>query len=146
VFQWQRLLVQLVVANYVDRFALGKQLRLLTLGRLAQDPVGELDHRAAHERGARQRRGEERAFLQRGQEVRHQRLAELRAALVRLPSMLASVLLAILSVAVGLVLLIGATVLFSEITLMIVASVYLVSGITMYVVRSVRHRLASQHT
>jgi hypothetical protein len=37
-------------------------------------------------------------------------------------------------------------VLFSEITLMIVASVYLVSGITMYVVRSVRHRLASQHT
>ena len=49
-------------------------------------------------------------------------------------------------VVVGLVLLIGATVLFSEITLMIVASVYLVSGITMYVVRTVRHRLASQHT
>jgi CDP-diacylglycerol---serine O-phosphatidyltransferase len=49
-------------------------------------------------------------------------------------------------VVVGLVLLIGATVLFSEITLMIVASVYLASGITMYVVRSVRHRLASQHT
>jgi CDP-diacylglycerol---serine O-phosphatidyltransferase len=49
-------------------------------------------------------------------------------------------------VVVGLVLLIGAIVLFSEITLMVIASVYLVSGITMYVVRSVRHRLASQHT
>jgi CDP-diacylglycerol--serine O-phosphatidyltransferase len=46
----------------------------------------------------------------------------------------------------ALVLLIGATVLFSEITLMVVASVYLASGITMYVVRSVRHRMASQHT
>jgi CDP-diacylglycerol---serine O-phosphatidyltransferase len=46
---------------------------------------------------------------------------------------------------VGLVLLIGAIVLFSEITLMLVASVYLVSGITMYVVRTVRHRIASRH-
>jgi CDP-diacylglycerol--serine O-phosphatidyltransferase len=45
-----------------------------------------------------------------------------------------------------LVLLIGSIVLFSEITLMIVASVYLVSGIAMYVVRTVRHRMASQHT
>jgi CDP-diacylglycerol---serine O-phosphatidyltransferase len=48
-------------------------------------------------------------------------------------------------VVVALVLLLGAIVLFSEITLMLMASVYLVSGITMYVVRSVRHRLASHH-
>ena len=48
-------------------------------------------------------------------------------------------------VVVLLVLLIGAIVLFSEITLMVMASAYLVSGITMYVVRSVRHRLASRH-
>ncbi len=44
-----------------------------------------------------------------------------------------------------LVLLIGAVVLFSQITLMLVASAYLLSGITMYVVRTVRHRLASRH-
>jgi CDP-diacylglycerol---serine O-phosphatidyltransferase len=44
-----------------------------------------------------------------------------------------------------LVLLIGAVVLFSQITLMLVASVYLLSGITSYVVRTVRHRLASRH-
>jgi CDP-diacylglycerol---serine O-phosphatidyltransferase len=49
-------------------------------------------------------------------------------------------------IVLALVLLIGAIVLFSEITLMIVASAYLASGITMYVVRSVRHRMASQHT
>jgi len=48
-------------------------------------------------------------------------------------------------IVVLLVLLIGATVLFSEITLMLVASVYLMSGITMYVVRTVRHRMASRH-
>jgi CDP-diacylglycerol---serine O-phosphatidyltransferase len=46
---------------------------------------------------------------------------------------------------VVLVLLMGAVVLFSEITLMLIASVYLVSGITLYVVRTVRHRLASRH-
>jgi CDP-diacylglycerol---serine O-phosphatidyltransferase len=46
-------------------------------------------------------------------------------------------------IVLALVLLIGAIVLFSEITLMIVASAYLASGITMYVVRSVRHRMAS---
>jgi CDP-diacylglycerol---serine O-phosphatidyltransferase len=44
-----------------------------------------------------------------------------------------------------LVLLIGAVVLFSQITLMLIASAYLLHGITMYVVRSVRHRLASRH-
>jgi CDP-diacylglycerol--serine O-phosphatidyltransferase len=49
-------------------------------------------------------------------------------------------------IVLALVLLLGAIVLFSEITLMVVASVYLASGITMYVVRSVRHRVASQHT
>lgn len=48
-------------------------------------------------------------------------------------------------VVILLVLLIGSTVLFSEITLMLVASVYLMSGITMYVVRTVRHRMASRH-
>jgi len=48
-------------------------------------------------------------------------------------------------VVVLLVLLIGATVLFSEITLMVLASTYLASGITMYIVRSVRHRMASRH-
>jgi CDP-diacylglycerol--serine O-phosphatidyltransferase len=48
-------------------------------------------------------------------------------------------------VVVLLVLGIGAIVLFSEIALMILASTYLMSGITMYVVRSVRHRLASRH-
>ena len=48
-------------------------------------------------------------------------------------------------VVVLLVLLLGAVVLFSEATLMLIASVYLVSGITMYVVRTVRHRLASRH-
>src|ERR1700684_4342705 len=47
---------------------------------------------------------------------------------------------------VVLVLLIGGVVLFSQITLMVIASVYLLHGITMYVVRSVRHRLASHHT
>jgi phosphatidylserine synthase len=46
---------------------------------------------------------------------------------------------------VVLVLLIGGVVLFSQITLMVIASVYLLHGITMYVVRSVRHRLASHH-
>jgi CDP-diacylglycerol--serine O-phosphatidyltransferase len=44
-----------------------------------------------------------------------------------------------------LVLLFGAIGLFSEVTLMLVASAYLMSGITMYVVRTVRHRLASRH-
>jgi CDP-diacylglycerol---serine O-phosphatidyltransferase len=44
-----------------------------------------------------------------------------------------------------LVLLIGAIVLFSEVTLMLMASLYLLSGITLYVVRTVRHRLASRH-
>ncbi|HXA77350.1 MAG TPA: CDP-diacylglycerol--serine O-phosphatidyltransferase [Candidatus Acidoferrales bacterium] len=48
-------------------------------------------------------------------------------------------------IVVVLVLLLGAMVLFSEATLMLIASVYLVSGIAMYVVRSVRHRLASRH-
>jgi CDP-diacylglycerol---serine O-phosphatidyltransferase len=48
-------------------------------------------------------------------------------------------------VVVLLVLLIGAIVLFSEITLMVMASTYLASGITMYIVRTVRHRLASRH-
>jgi CDP-diacylglycerol--serine O-phosphatidyltransferase len=48
-------------------------------------------------------------------------------------------------IVVALVLLLGAIVLFSQATLMLIASVYLVSGITMYVVRSVRHRLASHH-
>jgi len=48
-------------------------------------------------------------------------------------------------VVVLLVLLIGAIVLFSEITLMTLASTYLASGITMYIVRSVRHRMASRH-
>lgn len=49
-------------------------------------------------------------------------------------------------VVLAIVLGIGAIVLFSEIALMVLASAYLVSGITMYVVRTVRHRLASQHT
>jgi CDP-diacylglycerol--serine O-phosphatidyltransferase len=44
-----------------------------------------------------------------------------------------------------LVLLIGGVVWFSQITLMVIASLYLLHGITMYVVRSVRHRLASHH-
>ena len=48
-------------------------------------------------------------------------------------------------VVVLLVLGIGAIVLFSEIALMTLASAYLASGITMYIVRSVRHRLASRH-
>jgi len=48
-------------------------------------------------------------------------------------------------VVVLLVLLMGAIVLFSEITLMVLASTYLASGITMYIVRSVRHRMASRH-
>ena len=48
-------------------------------------------------------------------------------------------------VVVALVLLLGAVVLFSEATLMLVASIYLLHGITLYVVRSVRHRLASHH-
>ena len=48
-------------------------------------------------------------------------------------------------VVVLLVLLIGAIVLFSEITLMTLASTYLASGITMYIIRSVRHRMASRH-
>jgi CDP-diacylglycerol---serine O-phosphatidyltransferase len=48
-------------------------------------------------------------------------------------------------VVVLLVLLVGSVVLFSEITLMVMASTYLASGITMYVVRTVRHRLASRH-
>ena len=46
---------------------------------------------------------------------------------------------------VVLVLLIGAIVLFSEITLMLISSLYLVTGITLYVVRTVRHRIASRH-
>src|SRR5277367_4054894 len=48
-------------------------------------------------------------------------------------------------VVVALVLLLGAVVLFSEATLMLVASIYLLHGVTLYVVRSVRHRLASHH-
>jgi len=44
------------------------------------------------------------------------------------------------------VLSIGSIVLVSEIALMTMASLYLVSGVTMYVVRTVRHRMASQHT
>ncbi|HKV04185.1 MAG TPA: phosphatidylcholine/phosphatidylserine synthase [Candidatus Acidoferrales bacterium] len=43
------------------------------------------------------------------------------------------------------VLLIGAIVLFSQITLMLLASVYTLHGVTLYVARSVRHRLASRH-
>jgi CDP-diacylglycerol--serine O-phosphatidyltransferase len=48
-------------------------------------------------------------------------------------------------VVVLLVLLIGGIALFSEVTLMLIASLYLLSGVTMYVVRSVRHRIASRH-
>jgi CDP-diacylglycerol---serine O-phosphatidyltransferase len=44
-----------------------------------------------------------------------------------------------------LVLLLGAVVLFSQITLMLIASLYLLYGVMLYVVRSVRHRLASHH-
>lgn len=44
-----------------------------------------------------------------------------------------------------LVLLIGGIVLFSQITLLAIASAYLVHGIAFYTVRSVRHRLASRH-
>jgi CDP-diacylglycerol---serine O-phosphatidyltransferase len=43
------------------------------------------------------------------------------------------------------VVVIGAIVLFSEITLMLLASLYFLSGITLYVVRTVRHRIASRH-
>jgi CDP-diacylglycerol---serine O-phosphatidyltransferase len=45
---------------------------------------------------------------------------------------------------VMLVLLIGAVVLFSQITLMVMASVYVVHGVALYVVRTVRHRIASR--
>jgi len=48
-------------------------------------------------------------------------------------------------VVVLLVMLVGAIVLFSQITLIILASAYAVHGIGMYLVRSVRHRLASRH-
>ena len=44
-----------------------------------------------------------------------------------------------------LVLLIGAVVLFSQITLLAIASAYFFHGIAFYTVRSVRHRLASRH-
>ena len=44
-----------------------------------------------------------------------------------------------------LVLLLGGVVLFSQITLLAIASAYFVHGITLYAVRSVRHRLASRH-
>jgi CDP-diacylglycerol--serine O-phosphatidyltransferase len=44
-----------------------------------------------------------------------------------------------------LVLLIGAVVLFSQITLMLIASIYTIHGISLYAVRSVRHRMASRH-
>jgi len=44
-----------------------------------------------------------------------------------------------------LVSLVGAIVLFSEVTLMLIASLYSIHGIALYAVRSVRHRLASRH-
>ena len=44
-----------------------------------------------------------------------------------------------------LVLLAGAIVRFSQITLLIIASVYLIQGVTLYLVRLVRHRTASRH-
>ncbi len=44
-----------------------------------------------------------------------------------------------------LVMLMGAIVLFSQITLMLLACTYVVHGVTLYTIRSVRHRLASRH-
>ena len=44
-----------------------------------------------------------------------------------------------------LVMLFGAIVLFSQITLILLASAYVVHGVALYAVRSVRHRLASRH-
>ena len=47
----QRFFVELVVADYVDSFTFGKELRLFAFVALAENTVGELQDRAAQQRG-----------------------------------------------------------------------------------------------
>src|SRR3569623_1036871 len=49
----QRLALQLLVADYVHRFALGQQRGFSPVSAFAQDSISELQHRSAQHRGAR---------------------------------------------------------------------------------------------
>ena len=47
----EKFLVELVIADYVDRFALGEERRFLTRVSFAKDAIGELEDGAAQHRG-----------------------------------------------------------------------------------------------